>query len=125
MKPQLAFKPGVRFDIAHFDPLSLEMLRAALITAPPLIGDVMMVTSADDSHHKKGSRHYIGRAFDMRCFGDRIGGLRDLDGDVIGEEQQRDIAAIWTARLAMFLGGDYDVVLEVDHLHVELDPVLP
>lgn len=124
MKPQIAFKLGVRFDIANLDPDSLEILRAALITAPPLIADVMMVTSADDSTHSKGSRHYIGRAFDLRCFGDRTGGLKDLEGNVIGEDQQRDVAAIWTARLSMFLGGDYDVILEVDHIHVEYDPVL-
>lgn len=124
LKPTLSLKTDVRLDISNLDPDSIAILRAALITAPPTIDDVVVVTSASDSVHSVNSMHYIGRAFDLRCFGDRPGGLRDPSGGDVTERVQRDLAELWTRRLGVFLSSDYDVILESDHIHVEHDPIL-
>ena len=52
-----------------------------------------------------GSLHYAGCAVDLRFPPDNAAGLK--------------------AALAEALGGDYDVVLEADHIHVEFQPKTP
>ena len=63
------------------------------------------ITSVCDGQHKEGSKHYDGFAFDLRIF--------SLRG--IGSMEMRD-------RLQRALGGQFDVVLEPTHIHVEFDP---
>lgn len=64
-----------------------------------------VITCGRDGSHMRGSLHYVGRAVDLRT--------TDLDvptrNHLVAELQQK-------------LGADFDVVLEVDHLHLELDP---
>lgn len=67
-----------------------------------------VVTSAADSTHKRGSLHYVGAAADFRT--------RELAAGVLSSFRD-DVAAL--------LGPDFDVVLEVDHLHVEWQPKTP
>jgi len=64
-----------------------------------------VITSCSDGKHSKGSRHYIGGAFDGRT--------RDLT-----PEQQHVLCDM----LKECLTNQYDVVLEGDHIHVEYDP---
>jgi hypothetical protein len=68
-------------------------------------GDGFTVTSAVDGKHSKGSRHYVGLAFDVRT--------RHIVQSARGG-YARDIAARLTTQ--------YDVVLESDHIHIEYDP---
>ncbi len=68
-----------------------------------LPGD-LTVTSANDSVHMKGSKHYTDEALDFRT--------KDITAD---EAKQ------WGVIIKRRLGADYDIVLEVDHLHVEHD----
>ena len=60
----------------------------------------LVITSGKDGHHMEGSLHYQGKAVDLRIWN------------------------IWDsliARLRKELGPDFDVVLEKDHIHIELD----
>jgi len=69
---------------------------------------LMTITSCADGKHSPGSRHYTGGAFDIRT--------RDIPQDqwqiVAGDIRER-------------LGSEFDVVVEKDHLHIELDPKTP
>ena len=64
---------------------------------------IMTVTSARDGKHMKGSKHYTGEAIDIRT--------RDMV-DEIGTAQV----------IKRYLGKDYDVIFEKDHIHIEYDP---
>lgn len=64
---------------------------------------LLTVTSANDGEHKTNSLHYTGNAVDLRTH------------TLPDQCAMRD-------ELAEELGDDYDVVLEVDHLHIEFDP---
>ncbi len=61
------------------------------------------ITSGKDGKHMKGSKHYIGAAIDIRT--------RDM------KYVNKTTAAIKNA-----LGSDYDVIFEIDHIHLEFDP---
>ena len=66
----------------------------------------MTVTSVNDGSHMVRSRHYEGRAFDLR--------INDLPAEVreqIGVELQHELTPL-----------GFDVVIESDHFHVEHDP---
>lgn len=102
----LEFKPGV----------SLRGLEPQMLVALAVVDDLFsraglptVVTSANDSSHKDGSYHYLGRAFDFRTK-HAAGMMRGI-----------------TAELKRKLGPlGFDVVFEDEggineHLHVELD----
>jgi hypothetical protein len=65
----------------------------------------LVVTSIADGKHSANSLHYSGRAADVRS--------RDIP---VGERH-----AVREA-LEFALGQEFDVVLEKDHYHIELDP---
>lgn len=98
----LAIKPGVRV-------LGLETeILLALMVARDLWSEQsqsLVVTSITDGQHKVGSLHYAGRAMDLR--------LPTANKERMVEQ------------LGIRLGGDYDVILEGDHIHVEYDPKRP
>ena len=70
-----------------------------------MTGKDAVITSARDGDHMTGSKHYEGKALDLRT--------RDFS---------RDTAEKITVKLQNNLGRDYDVVNEKDHIHVEYDP---
>lgn len=61
-----------------------------------------------DGAHNKGSRHYVGLAFDLRIW--RI---------------EKDELAAFVRDLKLLLGEHFDVVNETSHIHVEYDPKYP
>jgi hypothetical protein len=82
----------------------------ALIAAERIYQDIgrnLMVTSVTDGKHMDGSLHYKGLAADFRT-----------TADGLAPETVRLI----TGKLKAALGPQFDVVVEVDHLHVEFDP---
>ncbi len=98
----IKIKPGVRLY-----GIRPEMVLAIQVAAHIYEGFVseMWVTSCIDGEHKQNSKHYTGSATDFRTSNlpaDKISTVRDA--------------------VAVCLGPDYDVVLEVDHLHIEFDP---
>lgn len=98
----LSLKPGVQFWGIH----------SRIVAALPVLeqiyskfGQDLVITSARDGVHKPHSKHYSGEALDLRTFN-----LTPL-------ERPEAHFDIHTA-----LGSDFDVVLETDHIHIELDP---
>jgi hypothetical protein len=68
------------------------------------LGAELTVTSITDGKHMDGSRHYEGRAADLRSFNVPASKLDFL-----------------IARMKEALGPEFDVVKEGDHVHVEHD----
>ena len=98
----LFLKPGVR--ITGMRP---EILLAAVaaMEAYKAVGHDLMVTACVDGKHMAGSLHYAGAAIDLRT------------RDVAPADVQKLITQIKAC-----LGDDFDVLLEVDHLHIEFQP---
>ena len=68
-------------------------------------GQGMVVTSVTEGEHMSGSLHPVGFAFDLRT--------RDFMVDDLERIRQSLIEA---------LTDEFDVVLEVDHFHIEFQP---
>lgn len=67
---------------------------------------LLVVTSLTDGEHITNSKHYTGEALDVRL-------PEKADPEDVGLTLQH------------FLGPDFDVVIEPDHIHVEFDPKQP
>jgi hypothetical protein len=65
------------------------------------------ITSARDSRHSAGSKHYVGMALDLRT---SAAGISASTAAAIAREMKEA------------LGSQFDVIDEGDHIHVELDP---
>ena len=97
-------KPGVQFlHSAFLWPDIMRMIYIAQKMAPD--GYEMTITSACDGKHKVNSSHYRGKAFDFRT--------RDFPKD-------KDLT-VWCARIQRALGSCYFVLLEKDHIHIQLN----
>jgi hypothetical protein len=99
----ISIKSGVR--VAGMSPEAL----LAIVVAESVYAEFneskqCVVTSVTDGQHKAGSLHHTGRAVDLR---------NPSNGGLIGS-----IVAMLRSRL----GADYDVIPEVDHIHIEHDP---
>lgn len=64
-------------------------------------GTEMVITSGKDGKHSEGSLHYEGKAVDLRIW---------------------NVLQVLVEKLHEELGPDYEVILEKDHIHIELDP---
>jgi hypothetical protein len=96
----LSLKPGV--SLVGIDP-AMVIGATIVVGVYDKFGVACVITSALDGQHSETSLHYVGHALDFRT--------RDLSAD-----EQAYVAKECKARL----GLDFDVVLESDHLHVEL-----
>ena len=81
----------------------LIWLIAAVSRVASKRGKAITITSGTDGAHSKNSLHYSLRALDLRI------------------SDQDDVPKLVEA-LKVELGPKYDVVLETDHIHIELDP---
>ncbi len=106
--PSLCFKEHVRIYAEHLEPEIVRMIDVARATAPMLERGIVWITSANDSDHIIGSLHFFNRAFDIRT------------RNIIGHRAVE--ARLWAERIQAELGPDYDIVLGLDHLHLEHDP---
>ncbi len=106
MLPKLLLKNCVKINGRHFSPEVRRILDVAVATAPETVGGSVVVTSGNDSRHMPGSKHYTNEAFDIR--------IRNVIGG-------HPVSRTWVAKMSLALGEDYDVVLECDHIHAELD----
>ena len=87
-------------------PKNLVIAAAAINAATQINAEWdVIITSGTDGVHKKGSKHYVGGALDLRISNIPNGQL-----------------SIYVKALKGRLGPDYDVVLESDHIHCEYDP---
>lgn len=98
----IILKPGVR--IVGIRP---ELLLAIMVVEGvfALRNKTLTITAVIDGTHSRGSLHYAGMAFDVRA--------RELPP---GEADE--VANLIRASL----GGDFDVVVEADHMHIEYQP---
>lgn len=101
----LLLKPGVRIH-----GLRPETLLGIQVAHSCFAGRGLetVVTSVTDGRHSRGSLHYQGAAFDLRT--------RHVPADAV---------ASLAAGIRTALGGDFDVVVEKTHLHVEYQPKDP
>ena len=90
-------------------------LQPAMILAAMVCDSVMgkrgkdaVITCGIDGKHMAGSKHYVGLAFDMRT----------------SELTPTEVAVVRN-EIKSALGDDYDIVIEGNHLHVEVDPKQP
>jgi hypothetical protein len=88
------------------DGASMEVIEALLVVMRVCQKwgmDRIVVTSVNDGKHKIGSHHYLGYAVDLRNYDwpDSIGMADEIRAK---------------------LHPDFDVVIELDHLHIEYDP---
>lgn len=92
-------------DGVNLEGVQWQMFKAAVIAEAVFAkyGSELIITSANDGKHMDGSLHYKGCALDLRTW--HIAGR---EGEVIRELQRA-------------LGDDFDIVLESDHIHLELD----
>jgi hypothetical protein len=101
----VTLKPGVR--ITGIKPEAL----LALIVCDGVyksLGYEMTVTSVCDGKHSRGSIHYVGMAFDLRTSNLKLESIPVIVKQI--KEQ---------------LSGDFDAVLEKDHIHIEFQPKEP
>lgn len=99
----MKLKQGVTLEGAK--PELLRALEIADSVYIDLASREVVVTSIKDGKHGVNSLHYSGYAADLR--------IRDLT-----PTQEANIYS----ELKHILGNDYDVVLEIDHIHLEYDP---
>lgn len=69
-------------------------------------GQELVITSLNDSKHSRSSLHYVGHAADLRT-------------RYFSEEQ---IPLVVQELKESLGGGDYDVIFEGDHIHLEYQP---
>jgi hypothetical protein len=102
----VSIKPGV--SVKGLKPeCALGLLIAAVVYAKNNVPFV--ITSVMDGKHMKTSKHYEGLAFDCRL----------PSKYVVKGETFDDIVVEY---LREYLGAEWDVVKEKDHIHVEYDP---
>lgn len=82
-----------------------------ILDALGIYGVRATVTSILDGTHMKGSKHYEGKAFDLRTW-------EDSSGNQMPPADKQSLAS----EIAKNLGRDWDVVVEGDHIHIEYDP---
>ena len=94
----MKFKDGVVWTDMH--PQVVQVLDA-VDGVFKIHGVEAVITSGRDGKHGTNSLHYEGKAFDLRTW------------HVIDQVAKN---------LRKILGPDFDIVVESDHIHVELDP---
>lgn len=99
----ISFKPGAE----------LAGLRAEILFGLLVVKDVfetygldLVVTEATGGNHMQGSLHYRGLAVDIRS------------RDIPTEQMKKDVLIICKEKL----GKNFDMILEVNHYHLEMDP---
>lgn len=75
-----------------------------------------VLTSGTEGKHRSGSKHYEGKAGDLRL----PAKCKSCSGRAINN--QGSWPSDWIAELQSALGSDFDVIAEADHIHVEWDP---
>lgn len=95
----IALKMGVRLHGIRPEIVMAVLIAEGIWSAAD---ETLVITSVIDGEHMRASIHYTGGAVDFRVVPDKMVGLRN--------------------KLAAAVGEDYDVVAEVDHIHVEWQP---
>lgn len=99
---EINFKPGVVIN-----GISLKMLQGVCYAAEmyEILGLPFVVTSIMEGVHKEGSRHFSGNAIDIRT-----------------SNVPRKTWLKIVEELTDYLPKSFQIVLEIDHIHIEYDP---
>jgi hypothetical protein len=98
----MKIKEGVKIEGIKFEIITIIPQLDWLLS---MYNKPLVITSALDGLHIKGSLHYKGLAIDIRLpFGDSSWNYN------------------MTQMIQKMIGNAYDVVLERDHIHIEYDP---
>lgn len=100
----ISFKKGV--DCTGIIPLMFNAMVMVHTCYRENGQDNLVITSLRDGKHMKGSKHYQGRAFDVRT--------RDVE--------ECDVLLHIVEDCRRILGDQFDVVLHKTHMHIEYDP---
>lgn len=96
-------------------PEVMAIVIAAARTAPPLEGNVLIVSEGWRNIREQRDLHEELRAFDI-----------SVHNIIILSEPRRAHAELWAERMSEDLGGEYDVVLHGEgsnlHIHGEFEP---
>lgn len=112
MTLQILLKPGVILTGAHFEEPIARIVAILAATCPPTSDGILWITSGRDGHHMPNSFHYRDAALDFR--------IHNIAG--VTEPYKQDPKVLeWVREARALLGPNYDLVIEVDHLHVERD----
>ncbi len=139
----VVFKDGVQLPLEVWQHSHMRnIIRAAMIEAPQLVDDTLVVTSVSRgqqmrmkpfSYHQAGEE---GRAVDFRTGLKGNGTINDWTWDLImqapgaivsdNSQEAYYLALSWASRMKLRLGNEYDVIYgiehnHVDHIHVEKD----
>ena len=95
----MLIKAGV--DISRLRPEIRKKLSKIASIMWAMESEELVVTSTYEGTHSEGSLHYANLAVDIRRNKKRMFAYNEIK---------------------KFLGIDYDVVLEADHIHIEYDP---
>lgn len=97
----LSYKEGVTIK-----PLTVEMMKGIIFAeeAAAYLGLDLVITSGTDGQHMIGSKHYEGNAVDIRSLW-------------WTEKDRKAFISLLQSTLK-----DYDIILELTHIHMEYDP---
>lgn len=98
---------NLQVNILGLQPEMFEVLKTVELCCQIANGDSyeVTVTSAKDGVHSPGSLHYVGLAVDIRT--------KDMEFV--------SLSAKWIDRFLNVNGKRFDVIVEVDHIHIEFD----
>jgi len=95
----MLIKAGV--DISRLRPEIRKKLTRIASISWAMEDEELVITSTYEGAHSEGSLHYANLAVDIR---------------------RKDKRMFTYNEIKKYLGEDYDVVLETDHIHIEYDP---
>jgi len=95
----MLIKAGV--DISRLRPEIRKKLTGLASIIWAMESEEIVITSTYEGTHSEGSLHYANLAIDIRRKRERMFAYNEIK---------------------QWLGDDYDVVLESDHIHIEYDP---
>ena len=98
---------SLEVNVLGLKPSMFEVLGIVELCCKVANGDnyEVTITSAKDGVHSPGSLHYVGLAVDIRT--------KDMEFV--------SLSAKWIDKFLNVNGKRFDIVLEVDHIHIELD----
>ncbi len=99
----MELKPGVSIAGLRLEMLIAIMVADGIYTS---LGYTLVITSAMEGEHSRGSLHYLGCAIDTR--------IRNFT-------YKHDATNV-VAKLQAALGASFDIVLHKTHIHIEFHP---
>ncbi len=107
----MRFKDNVR--LSQFKHLN-HVIDAVDDSYMVVYGHEALMTSANDSKHSIGSKHYTGEAWDFRIW-------VDFNDPSKGYLSGLDLSNL-VNYIMLRVGINFDVISKIDHIHVEYDP---